>query len=172
MDSERDLRENERTLIPSWYPPLEHQSQQISQGTPFKPCLEDLAAQAIEVEDDPESAAIVDQLRETSSYAINPTFKEELRKELLQQFVAHHTVETKPIEGMDDILSKERNVLLSDLGNRLPITEKRKSLEQAFQEEGLQLHIGAPHSYENKFKHKFLLLRAYKHIIRLLWRFH
>ncbi len=205
MNSERDLRENERILIPSWYPPLERQSQQVSEGTPFpddkedmgqdlnmedasfKPSLENLDPQTIEVEDDPELAAIATQLRETASYAINPTFKEELRKKFLQQFVAHHTVETKPIEGIDDILcsqlstvatdiaklpTKERNALLSDLGNRLPITEKRKSLEQAFQEEELHLHNSTPHSYENDFEHKTLLRRAYGHIIRLLNRFH
>ena len=40
--------------------------------------------------------------------------------------------------------AKERNALLSDLGNRLPMTEKRKALEQTFQEEGLQLHNGFP----------------------------
>ncbi len=67
--------------------------------------------------------------------------------------------------------AKERNALLSDLGNRLPITEKRKSLEQAFQEEGLQLHNSAPHSYENDFEHEILLRRAYKYIIRLLMSF-
>ncbi len=68
--------------------------------------------------------------------------------------------------------AEERNALLSDLGKRLPITEKRKSLEQAFQEEGLQLHNSAPYSYENDFEHKILLCRAYRHIIHLLKRFH
>jgi hypothetical protein len=202
MNTERDLTENERIFIHSW-----HQSQQVTQGTPFpddregteqdrnseytsstkQPCSEDLDSQTIEVEDDPELTSIATQLRETSSCAINPTFKEELRKKLLQQFVAHRTVETKPIKGMDDILcsqlqmvatdiaklpAKERNALLSDLGNRLPITEKRKSLEQAFQEEGLQLHNGAPHLYENDFEHKTLLRQAYRHVIHLLKHFY
>ncbi len=39
-------------------------------------------------EEDPELAAIANQLCETSSYAINPSFTEELHKDLLQQFVA------------------------------------------------------------------------------------
>ncbi len=46
------------------------------------------------VEDDPELAAIAAQLQETASYAINPEFKEELRKDLLQQFMEHRTKET------------------------------------------------------------------------------
>jgi len=50
--------------------------------------------QEIEIEGDPELAAIAAQLQGTSSYAINPEFKEELHKELLQQFREHHTKET------------------------------------------------------------------------------
>jgi hypothetical protein len=65
----------------------------------------------------------------------------------------------------------ERNALLSDLGNRLP-TERRKSLELAFREEGLQLHNGAPDSCENDFEHKNLLCQAYGHVIHLLKQFY
>jgi hypothetical protein len=59
-----------------------------------QPFSGDSAPQEIEVEDDPELAAIAAQLEETASYATNPDFKEELRKELLQQFREHHTKET------------------------------------------------------------------------------
>ena len=48
----------------------------------------------IEVEDDPELAAIATRLEETASYAIDPEFMEELRKGLLQQFIEHRTKET------------------------------------------------------------------------------
>lgn len=51
-----------------------------------QPSQEDSTSQEIQLEDDPELAAIDAQLQETSTYAINPTFKEELREELLQQF--------------------------------------------------------------------------------------
>ena len=205
MNTESDLSENETTSQSSWHLPLEHQSQQVPQGTPFpddregteqerdkecastsQPCLEDLDPQTIEVEEhDPELTTIAAQLRKTASYAINPSFKEELHKKLLQQFVAHHTVETKPVEGMDELLcaqlpkvatdiatlpTEERNALLSDLGKSLPIAEKRKLLEQAFQEEGLQLSNSAPHSYEDDFEHEILLRRAYRYIIHLIKR--
>jgi len=164
MNTERDLREHEKILQPSWHLPLEHQLQPVSQQTFFpddnesmqdrnmeyisstnQPYAEDLASQASETEVDAELSLIADQLRETASYAINPIFKEELRKKLLQQFVAHHTAETKP--------------------------EERQSLEQAFQVEGLQLQDGAPHSYEDDCKHKSLLHWASKHIVHLFKRF-
>jgi hypothetical protein len=87
MNTERDLREAKQ-----------------DQNRKHTPCnqsgLEDLNLQDIldlqdiEVENDPELAAIAAQLRETAPYAINPTFKEELRKELLQQFLEHFTEET------------------------------------------------------------------------------
>lgn len=121
MNTERDLRKNERLLIPSWSPPREFQGKQVKQVKSFsddkegvdqdrnmkhtsftnQPSLEDLDSQEIEAEDDPveddsELAIIAAQLRETASYAINPTFKEKLRKDLLQQFVEHRNVETKP----------------------------------------------------------------------------
>ena len=66
--------------------------------------------------------------------------------------------------------AEERNALLSDSGKSLPITEKRKPLEQAFQEEGLQLPNGPPHSYENDLEHERLLRRAYRYIIHLIKR--
>lgn len=46
------------------------------------------------LENDPELAAIAAQLQETASYAINPEFKDELHKELLQQFREYHIKET------------------------------------------------------------------------------
>ena len=48
----------------------------------------------IEVENDPELAAMASQLQETSSYAVDPDFVEGLRKDLLQQFIEHRTKET------------------------------------------------------------------------------
>jgi hypothetical protein len=48
----------------------------------------------IEVEDNPELGAIASQLQETSSYAVDPKFVEELRKDLLQQFTEHHSKKT------------------------------------------------------------------------------
>ncbi len=177
MSTERDLRENERILKPSRRLPPEHQLQQVSQGSSFlddnesteqdrnmeytsftnQPYLEDLDSETIGVEDDPECITIAAQLRETSSYAIKPTFKEELRKDLLQQFAAYHT--------------KERDTLLSDLGKHLSITEKRKSSEQVFQEEELQPLDGASHSYDNDFKNNTLFYRVYRYFTRLLQRF-
>lgn len=50
--------------------------------------------QEIELENDPELAAIVTHLQVNASYAINPEFKDELHKELLQQFRGYHTKET------------------------------------------------------------------------------
>jgi hypothetical protein len=50
--------------------------------------------QEIEVEDDPALYSIASKLEETSSYAINPEFKDALHKDLLQQFIEHHTKET------------------------------------------------------------------------------
>jgi hypothetical protein len=206
MNTEGDLREGERVLQSSWHLPLEKQSKRLSQENNFpdhkegmeqdrnmeyasanQPFLEDLDPQKIEEDDDPELADIAAHLRETASYAINPSFIGELRKNIFQQFLAHHAVETKPIQGMDEFLcpqlptvatdmaklpSRERNALLSDLGNRLPIAEKRKLLEQAFQEEALQLYNSAPHAYENDFEHNILLCRVYRYIIDLLKRLH
>ena len=176
MSTERDLRENERILKPSRRLPLERQLQQVSQGTSFPDDnegtgqdrnmeytssftnqlgSEDLDSQTIEVEEDPELISIAAQLRETSSYAIKPTFKEELRKDLLQQFVVYH--------------AKERDTSLSDLGKHLSTTEK--SSEQVSQEEELQLHNGAPHSYENDFGHNIFFYRIRNYINRWLQRF-
>ena len=84
MNTERDLGEVEQN---------QHRNHPSSAN---QPCLEELDPQEIEiedasVEDDPELADIATRLRETASYAINPTFREELRKELLQQFIEHRT---------------------------------------------------------------------------------
>jgi hypothetical protein len=55
---------------------------------------------------DPEFAAIAVQLRETAAYAIDPTFIEALRKELLQQL--------KGLQRKRDDVSSGRLFLRSD----------------------------------------------------------
>lgn len=129
MNTKRDWQDDESVLTSSIHPRSERHSQPLPQITshpdnnksthhdrntesiPYANIhhLEDQASQGCEIEDDPELAAIANQLRKTSSYAVNPSFTEELRKNLLQQFVAYHTVEPKPIEDLDDIPSSYEN---------------------------------------------------------------
>jgi len=157
------LKDNQKSL------PLIDRLQPISQGASFpddkesmqdrnmeytsstnQPYSEDLASQASETEVDAELSLIADQLRETSSYAINPIFKEELRKKLLQQFVAHHTTETKPIQDMDAILCAQLPIVATDIA-KLPTKERSALLSD----------LGKP-----------LLPWAYRYIIHPLKRFH
>jgi len=103
MSSERNLRKNGSTQ--QWSAIMEHQSQQTAQRTAFpdvhknrqqrrtqkytttnQPRTEALAP---DVETNPRLATIVTQLGETTPSTINPDFKEKLREDLLNQFVAH-----------------------------------------------------------------------------------
>jgi hypothetical protein len=56
--------------------------------------LEKIEVEGDLVDDDPELSDIASKLEETSSYAINPEFKDALHKDLLQQFIEHHPKET------------------------------------------------------------------------------
>src|SRR5262249_25405087 len=122
MNTERDLTKNRRLpMAPSLYSSAERQSQLVvyvnalpeeddgeqdqdsTTHTSFtnqpyidthQPCTEDLNAQDTTLENDPELAAIAKRLRATASHAINPTFKENLRKKLLKQFAEYHVGET------------------------------------------------------------------------------
>ena len=192
MHTKRDWRDDENVLTPSVHPQPERHSQPLPPITSYPDKSEstyhDRDTESItyanihRLEDDPRLAVVAHQLCETSSYGIDPSFTEKLRKNLLQQFIAYRTVEAKTIEGMDAIPSpllpkgamniavKERTALLYDQGKRLPRTKKLKPLEQASQEEGLVLHNTNPHLYKNDFEQKNLLLKAYKYIIVLLKR--
>jgi hypothetical protein len=124
MNTERDWGENESLLICPWHPKVEYHLKRVLKVNSFSDAKdgteqnrnmkhpsptnqsskEDLDSQDMElendtVEDDSELTAIATQLQKTASYSINPTFKEELRKKILQQFLEHYTGETNDRHG-------------------------------------------------------------------------